>query len=243
MAAEQSDSDPFDLTDAEICLLLDPFDDPELENILEARSTSHQFPNVASNLMQLCGGERLNGFTVYVGNSSQNYTVCYKDNTTETNGPGDIIDAVCNGGPVFGDTVKIMITNSSYLTLCEVQIFEFGFQQIYVLFCISERQNYITLNNLYGRLLRTPPEVHGIKNIGKYQMILSENNADTHEMMCFAECKNNTWGEDCQETCGHCYNKTECNTVTGECPVATGNIQCDSGYTGSYCVKGEYVVM
>ncbi|XP_064604318.1 scavenger receptor class F member 2-like isoform X2 [Liolophura sinensis] len=54
---------------------------------------------------------------------------------------------------------------------------------------------------------------------------------------CDTECRNNTWGKDCQEKCGNCYDKTECNAVTGECPVATGNPRCDLGYTGTDCVK------
>ncbi|XP_064605807.1 receptor-type tyrosine-protein phosphatase kappa-like [Liolophura sinensis] len=69
------------------------------------------------------GGARLTGFTLSVGNSSQNYKMCYKDNTTAPTGPGEIINGVCNGGPVFGDTVNIAITKYPFLTLCEVQIF------------------------------------------------------------------------------------------------------------------------
>ncbi|XP_064606306.1 multiple epidermal growth factor-like domains protein 11 [Liolophura sinensis] len=54
---------------------------------------------------------------------------------------------------------------------------------------------------------------------------------------CDTECKNNTWGKDCLQTCGKCYNKTECDAVTGECPVTTGNSTCDPGYSERDCIK------
>ncbi|XP_064596778.1 uncharacterized protein LOC135463448 [Liolophura sinensis] len=69
---------------------------------------------------------RLNGFTLSVGSSSQNYKDCYHDTTTAQSGPGNIITKTCVNGPIFGNTVKIMITNSEALTLCEVQIFAFS---------------------------------------------------------------------------------------------------------------------
>ncbi|XP_064605802.1 multiple epidermal growth factor-like domains protein 10 [Liolophura sinensis] len=170
-------------------------------------------------------GKRLNGFSLSVGNSSQSYKICYQDNTTAGKGPGDIINGVCNvSGPVFGNTVNISINTSKSLTLCEVQIFvcapgtygpECGRR------CGNCAQGPSACNTTSGHCpQRTPRCMEGYSGL-----------------KCDTECRNNTWGKDCQETCGNCYNKTECNAVTGECPLATGNPRCDLGYTGTDCVK------
>lgn len=74
-------------------------------------------------MLCVLGGARLNGFTLSVGNSSNNYKLCYKDTTTAKTGPGNIINKVCDSGPLFGDTVKIVLHKPQYLTLCEVEIF------------------------------------------------------------------------------------------------------------------------
>lgn len=59
----------------------------------------------------------------------------------------------------------------------------------------------------------------------------------------FAECRNNTWGNDCLETCGHCYNKVECNAANGDCPLTVGNPRCEAGYSGRDCMPREYIVV
>ncbi|XP_064605801.1 uncharacterized protein LOC135470696 [Liolophura sinensis] len=168
-------------------------------------------------------GERLNGFSLSVGNSSQSYKICYQDTTTTPIGPGDIINGVCNvSGPVFGNTVNISINTFKPLTLCEVQIFVCApgtYGPNCGRRCGNCAQGPSVCNTTSGHCpQRTPRCMEGYSGL-----------------KCDTECRNNTWGNDCVQTCGKCYNKAECNPVTGECPVAAGNPRCNSGYSGSDC--------
>lgn len=56
-------------------------------------------------------------------------------------------------------------------------------------------------------------------------------------MFLFSEC-NGTYGNNCNETCGHCRDKTTCDHVYGSC--ATG---CSPGYSGTHCKKSKYIDM
>lgn len=51
----------------------------------------------------------------------------------------------------------------------------------------------------------------------------------------FTECVG-SYGAGCSNTCGHCYNGTTCNAMTGRCPD-TG--KCEPGWQGSYCQNSE----
>lgn len=49
----------------------------------------------------------------------------------------------------------------------------------------------------------------------------------------FSDCDIGQYGHNCNETCGHCNNATQCSTVTGTC--RTG---CEAGYIGRLCKDG-----
>lgn len=50
----------------------------------------------------------------------------------------------------------------------------------------------------------------------------------------FSECIAGFYGENCNNSCGHCLNETACHHVTGMCDV-----ECDPGYLTPYCTEGE----
>lgn len=50
----------------------------------------------------------------------------------------------------------------------------------------------------------------------------------------FSECIAGSYGENCNNSCGHCLNETACDHVTGICDV-----ECDPGYQTPYCTEGE----
>ena len=43
-------------------------------------------------------------------------------------------------------------------------------------------------------------------------------------------CGDGFYGEDCKDMCGHCHNKTACDTVTGKCLIG-----CEDGFHGLQC--------
>ena len=47
------------------------------------------------------------------------------------------------------------------------------------------------------------------------------------------ECEYGTYGDECKETCGHCYGNVTCDKTWGNCQ------KCSSGYTGNQCIKGK----
>ena len=48
------------------------------------------------------------------------------------------------------------------------------------------------------------------------------------------ECYNNTYGQDCAETCGHCRDSKPCHHINGSCVNG-----CAPGFKGSQCVEGK----
>lgn len=65
------------------------------------------------------------------------------------------------------------------------------------------------------------------------------------QVYLFSECQYGTFGEDCQKSCGNCYNGTICNKKSGECPILRGNPRCSTGYvyTDITCHTREYLDM
>lgn len=65
-----------------------------------------------------------------------------------------------------------------------------------------------------------------------------------YEHVLISECNGGTWGEDCLNSCGNCYNGTACNKAHGECPVTKGNPRCSVGYvhTNKTCDLREYLI-
>ena len=47
-------------------------------------------------------------------------------------------------------------------------------------------------------------------------------------------CSNGTFGQDCNEQCGECLGKEQCNYVNGTCVKG-----CNSGYQGIMCTEGQ----
>lgn len=50
-----------------------------------------------------------------------------------------------------------------------------------------------------------------------------------------SECDGHTYGNNCQEDCGICRNREECDIVTGVCSNG-----CDTGYRGDNCKESMY---
>ena len=48
-------------------------------------------------------------------------------------------------------------------------------------------------------------------------------------------CENGTYGNDCNNTCGHCTDKGSCFHTNGTCLVG-----CDPGYVGELCKTGKF---
>lgn len=48
-------------------------------------------------------------------------------------------------------------------------------------------------------------------------------------------CTRGSYGIHCNETCGHCFNGSQCSSINGSCPRG-----CDSGYTGDLCTTSKY---
>ena len=48
----------------------------------------------------------------------------------------------------------------------------------------------------------------------------------------FAECDENTYGQNCSNSCGFCLDGEQCHYIDGRCLNG-----CSSGYTGSQCTK------
>ncbi|XP_064604268.1 multiple epidermal growth factor-like domains protein 6 [Liolophura sinensis] len=175
-------------------------------------------------------GNRLNGFTLSVGNSSRNYTVCYQDTTTGYYGPGNVINGSCNASsPILGDTVKIMINNSQTLTLCEVQIFVCT-PGTYGPDCGKRCGNCAegasvcdTTSGLCPQ--RTPKCMPGYR-----------------PEKCDEVCTLGNYGPDCAMKCGHCADdQLSCDSVSGTC--AETKPRCMSGYSDPKCdtaCKGNY---
>lgn len=49
----------------------------------------------------------------------------------------------------------------------------------------------------------------------------------------FTECSAGTYGFECGNLCGNCYNEIQCNHVNGNCQNG-----CDVGFFGEKCNKG-----
>ncbi|XP_064604630.1 receptor-type tyrosine-protein phosphatase T-like [Liolophura sinensis] len=167
-------------------------------------------------------GNRLNGFTLFVGNSSRNYTVCYQDTTTAHYGPGDVIDGSCNtSSPILGDTVKIMINNFKPLTLCEVQIFVCT-PGTYGLDCGERCGNCAEEPSVCDTTSghcpqRTPRCMLGYRT-----------------EKCDEVCTPGTYGLDCGKRCGNCAEgPSVCDTTSGHCPQRTP--RCMLGYRTEKC--------
>lgn len=50
----------------------------------------------------------------------------------------------------------------------------------------------------------------------------------------YLECKEGTYGDDCQHRCGSCINQSHCYYVNGTCFDG-----CGPGYLGDKCVDGK----
>lgn len=51
-------------------------------------------------------------------------------------------------------------------------------------------------------------------------------------------CKKGWYGIDCNDTCGHCSNVSECFHINGTCPTG-----CDAGYQGHLCKSRTYMYL
>ena len=49
------------------------------------------------------------------------------------------------------------------------------------------------------------------------------------------ECDGNTHGLECNKSCGYCFNREQCDHVTGSCLNG-----CDKGFYGDKCDKGMF---
>ncbi|XP_064596018.1 delta-like protein C [Liolophura sinensis] len=168
-----------------------------------------------------CSG-RLNGFSLSVGNSSKNYKACYQDTTTDPKGPGDIIDEVCNlSGPVLGDTVNIMISNSPFLSLCEVQIF------------VCTPGTYgSACGNRCGQCAEGPSACNTLSGLCPEKTPRCMPGYSGRK--CDAECTRGTYGPDCEGNCGFCaQGSATCNTTSGHCPDREP--RCALGYSDLKC--------
>lgn len=57
-------------------------------------------------------------------------------------------------------------------------------------------------------------------------------------LSCFpTECYIGHYGYNCNETCGHCMDLSQCSTVSGICHTG-----CSDGYMGSLCKKGAFIL-
>ena len=52
------------------------------------------------------------------------------------------------------------------------------------------------------------------------------------------ECNGNTYGMECSQTCGKCYENEQCNHLTGICPNG-----CDPGMSGHKCDNGIFYLI
>ena len=50
----------------------------------------------------------------------------------------------------------------------------------------------------------------------------------------FKECNDTHYGQDCNHTCGHCWDHTQCHHVNGSCLGG-----CEEGFIGDKCMKGK----
>ena len=52
------------------------------------------------------------------------------------------------------------------------------------------------------------------------------------------ECTPGTYGENCDNVCGVCFNNESCNIVNGSCPDG-----CGPGYHGDGCDLGKTIIL
>lgn len=52
------------------------------------------------------------------------------------------------------------------------------------------------------------------------------------------DCDNGTYGKDCNNTCGHCFDKNSCFHSNGSCLNG-----CEPGFTGELCKSCMYVII
>lgn len=58
-----------------------------------------------------------------------------------------------------------------------------------------------------------------------------------HCVYCYIAlaCNETSYGQDCQQNCGHCSGRVACNKTTGQCA------SCEAGWILPLCDKGIYL--
>lgn len=59
-----------------------------------------------------------------------------------------------------------------------------------------------------------------------------------HALKHFAACEVGTYGENCSNQCGHCFETEQCHHINGTCMNG-----CDSGFHGLLCTDGKHVLI
>ena len=54
----------------------------------------------------------------------------------------------------------------------------------------------------------------------------------------FIECDGGRYGQNCSNTCGFCFQKEQCHSITGKC--AHG---CENGYKGDRCTQSNLILL
>lgn len=87
------------------------------------------------------------------------------------------------------------------------------------------------MNTLYLHIFLS----YGIGEIFKPKLIFFkfQNQARPLPFFSLLECMPGSFGQQCNNSCGHCFNQTACHHVTGTC--AKG---CEPGYQASNCIGG-----